>query len=277
MNAPDVGKTVSHWFPRAGGATRPSHAWYWGWALYVNRRGFLGALVRLVPLGALALGGVWVFARSSFLPLSAIALAAAIVVLLHSILGHALVYGRPAARYFDRLIELGGVRSPGTVADLHIGTWRHSYALHDRLPTAEIVSIDIWAAGVEATEGAVRELRELEIPAAPAPRLEPLRAGDGRLPLDDESVDVVVMGLGSHEVEGEAQDRLFDEARRVLKPGGTVLFFEHAKNWQSFLIFGPGISHWTEREEWTRRLSQRFNHVRSVRTLLAVDLFAADG
>jgi ubiquinone/menaquinone biosynthesis C-methylase UbiE len=123
----------------------------------------------------------------------------------------------------------------------------------------------------------VRELRELELPAAPAPRLEPLRAGNGELPLGDHSVDVVVMGLGSHEVEGEAQERLFDEARRVLKVGGTLLFFEHAKNWQSFLIFGPGIAHWTEREEWTRRLAKRFDNVRSVRTLLAVDLFAADG
>jgi SAM-dependent methyltransferase len=277
VNAPDAGKTVSHWFPRAGGATRPSQAWYWGWALYVNRRGFLGAFVRLVPLGALVLTATALVAPRWFVPLAAFTVASAFLVLLHSVLGHALVYGAPAARYFDRLLALGGVRSPGSVADLHIGTWRHSYALHDRLPTATIVSIDIWGAGVEATEGAVRELRELEIPAAPAPRLEPRLAHDGRLPLDDASVDVVVLGLGSHEVEGEAQERLFGEARRVLKPGGTVLFFEHAKNWQSFLIFGPGISHWTEREEWTRRLSQHFHHVRSVRTLLAVDLFAADG
>ena len=32
-----------------------------------------------------------------------------------------------------------------------------------------------------------------------------------------------------------------------------------------------------KREEWTRRLAKRFDNVRSVRTLLAVDLFAADG
>ena len=63
----------------------------------------------------------------------------------------------------------------------------------------------------------------------------------------------------------------------MLKVGGTLLFFEHAKNWQSFLIFGPGIAHSTEREEWTRRLAKRFDDIRSVRTLVAVDLFAADG
>jgi SAM-dependent methyltransferase len=243
----------------------------------VNRRGFSSAFIRLAALGAVLLVGVALFANRWFVPIATVGFALAFVVLLHSIVGHALVYGRPSERYFDRLLALGGVKSPERVADLHIGTWRHSYALHDRLPSAHVVSIDIWAAGVEATEGAVRELRELELPPAPAPRLEPLRAGDGKLPLGDESVDVVVMGLGSHEVEGEAQEQLFDEARRILRPGGTLLFFEHAKNWQSFLIFGPGIAHWTEREEWTRRLAKRFHNVRSERTLLAVDLFAADG
>ena len=233
--------------------------------------------MRLGPIGAAVLIGFALFANRSFVPVAVFANTLGLAVLLHSMVGHALVYGAPAGLYFDRLLALGGIQSPARVADLHIGTWRHSYALHDRLPTANIVSIDVWAAGVEATEGAVRELRELELPATPAPRLEPLRAGDGKLPLGDQSVDVVVMGLGSHEVEGEAQERLFDEARRILKRGGTLLFFEHAKNWQSFLIFGPGIAHWTEREEWTRRLAKRFDNVRSVRTLLAVDLFAADG
>ena len=268
---------MKHRYPTAGGATRPSHDWYWGWALYVNRHGFLRAFVRLAPLAVAVLVVTLLFASGWFGLVAAFGVTLALVILLNSIVGHALVYGRPADRYFDRLLALGGVASPERVADLHIGTWRHSYALHDRLPTSKIASIDVWNADVEATEGAVRELRELELPAAPTPRLEPLVAENGRLPIGDRSVDVVVLGLGSHEVEGEAQERLFDEARRILKPGGTVLFFEHAKNWQSFLIFGPGIGHWTEREEWTRRLAKRFQNVRSERTLLAVDVFAADG
>ena len=270
-------RATTHWYPRAGAGGRPSSAWYWGWALYVNRGGYRGAFLRLAPLGLALLIGAFVahvgwldvVVGSSFL--------LALVTLVHSVLGHGLVYGGPAGRTFDRLLKLGGVTGPAVVADLHIGTWRHSYALSDRLPGAQIISIDIWRAGVEATEGAVRELRELEEPPPPTARLDVRAAGDGRLPLTDASVDVVVMGLGTHEVEGAAQELLLSEARRVLKPGGTVLFFEHAKNWQSLLIFGPGISHWTSRAEWTRRLSERFSRVRSVRTALAVDLFAADG
>jgi SAM-dependent methyltransferase len=268
---------MSHWYPRAGGEARPTDAWYWGWALYVNRRGFRGAFFRLAPVGIGLLVGAIFIPSGWFRAVVTVAFVLALLVLAYSIYGHALVYGRPARRYFERLLALGGVRTPAIVADPHIGTWRHSYALHDLLPAAKIVSLDIWAAGVEATEGAVRELRELELPGPSSARLEVRRAGDGTLPLGDASVDVVVMGLGSHEVEGQAQEQLFEEARRVLKPGGTLLFFEHAKNWQSFLIFGPGISHWTERDEWTRRLSKRFGNVRSLRTSQAVDLFAADG
>jgi SAM-dependent methyltransferase len=267
---------MAHWFPKAGGATRPSPGWYWGWALYVNRGGFRGAFVRLAPVGAALLVAAAMVPSHGLRLGAALAFAVAGLVLLHSIVGHALVYGRPAGRYFDRLLALGAVRAPARVADLHIGTWRHTYALLDRLPSAHVVSIDIWAAGAEATEGAVRELRELELAASPADRLKPVRAGDGHLPLADESMDVVVLGLGSHEIEGAPQDHLLREARRVLKPDGTLLFFEHAKNWQSFLIFGPGIAHWTTREEWTRRLSVHFANVRSQRTPYAVDLFAAE-
>ena len=78
---------MKHWYPRAGGATRPSHAWYWGWALYVNRRGFWGAFVRLAPLGAAVLAGALLFNRSWLVPIAALAFTSALVVLLHSILG----------------------------------------------------------------------------------------------------------------------------------------------------------------------------------------------
>jgi SAM-dependent methyltransferase len=268
---------MPHLYPRAGGATRPTPAWYWGWALYVNRGGFLAAAKRLVPLAAVLVVASALLPYGWLRALAAAVVAGGGVVLAHSIVGHALVYGRPSGRYFDRLLELGRVGAPTRVADLHIGTWRHSFALADRLPGSEIVSVDVWAADAAITEGAVRELRELEIEASPTPRLLPRRAAGGVLPLEDASADVVVLGLGSHEIEGEAQERLFAEARRVLRPGGTLLFFEHAKNWQSFLIFGPGIAHWTERDEWTRRLGRLFANVRSERTPYAVDIFAADG
>jgi SAM-dependent methyltransferase len=268
---------MPHWYPRAGGATRPSHGWYWGWALYVNRGGFAGAFKRLGPLGAGLVIAAIIFPHGWLRAAAAVAVVAGALILMHSIIGHALVYGRPAGRYFDRLLALGGVRAPVRVADLHIGTWRHTYALADRLPGSEIVSVDVWGADAAITEGAVRELRELEVEAAPGPRLLPRRAVDGVVPLEDGGADVVVLGLGSHEIEGAAQEHLLAEARRVLRPGGTLLFFEHAKNWQSFLIFGPGIAHWTERDEWARRLGRSFSNVRSERTPYAVDIFAADG
>jgi SAM-dependent methyltransferase len=267
---------MAHWYPQSGGSGRPTNGWYWGWALYVNRRGFAGAFKR----GFLVLTVLLVLAvalSQSWLAWMALAFAGVGgVVLVHSVIGHALVYGSPSRRYFERMLSLGGVEKAARVADLHIGTWRHSYWLADLLPEARIVSIDCWDTDEEAVEGAVRELRELEMTPPPAPRIEPLVAKKYVLPLESSTVDAVVMGLGTHEIAPEAQAHLLREARRVVKPGGKVLFFEHAKNWQSFLIFGPGIGHWTEREEWVRRLGAIFTNVRSERTALAVDIFAAD-
>jgi SAM-dependent methyltransferase len=267
---------MAHWYPQSGASGRPTNGWYWGWALYVNRRGFAGAFKRAVLLLTVLL--VLAFALSqpwlAWMALGFMGLG--FVVLAHSIVGHALVYGSPSRRYFEKMLGLADVDRDARVADLHIGTWRHSYWLADLLPEAHVVSIDCWDADVAATEGAVRELRELELTPPPTPRIETIVAKKFVLPLENGSVDAVVMGLGTHEIAPDAQALLLREARRIVKPGGKILFFEHAKNWQSFLIFGPGIGHWTEREEWVRRLGALFANVRSERTALAVDVFAAD-
>lgn len=87
----------------------------------------------------------------------------------------------------------------------------------------------------------------------------------------------MVLGLGLHEIPAAPpRARLLAEAKRVLKPDGKLLLFEHTVDLQSFLVFGPGIAHWVRRPEWTRHLEQTFGgEVRHERSLQAVDLFVA--
>jgi len=82
------------------------------------------------------------------------------------------------------------------------------------------------------------------------------------------------MGFGIHEIaEGGPREKLFDEARRVLKPGGKLLLFEHLVDLENFVIFGPGIDHWPRRRDWLRLLEARFTGVRRERARQAVDLY----
>jgi ubiquinone/menaquinone biosynthesis C-methylase UbiE len=85
----------------------------------------------------------------------------------------------------------------------------------------------------------------------------------------------VVFGFGTHEIPpGGPRETLFAEARRVLKPGGRALMFEHGYDFHNYMIFGPVIDHVTTREDWIDTFRKNFADVRYVRTSQAVDLYA---
>lgn len=167
----------------------------------------------------------------------------------------------------------GGFGEQVAIADLHIGTWRTSHLLSELLPRAAVWSVNCWDDAQPPAEANVRQLHELE----PAPRRPPfalLATAGGAVPLPDAPCDAVVMGFGIHEIPaGGARERLFDEARRILKPGGKLLLFEHLVDLESFVIFGPGIDHWPRRRDWLQLLEPLFTNVRHARARQAVDLY----
>lgn len=265
-----------HWYPRAKAERQPTPWWYFGRAVYVSRRDygkiFLAFLAVGLPpgIGGLALGMPWLFR-------AAVALAAVGLALLgYSLIGLYRMYGPPSSGYLRRLLELGGVSGPAIVADLHIGTYRHAYALADLLPGSKIHSVDCWGDEDHPGELAIQDVRDLEPPPAGDPRIVPAKlADDGAVPLPDASCDAVVFGFGTHEIPtGGPREALFQEAARILKPGGRALLFEHGIDLHNALIFGPVIHHVTKRREWRALLGERFEDIRTARTSHAVDLFA---
>src|SRR5258708_8391732 len=79
-----------------------------------------------------------------------------------SLFGLYRMYGHPGLRYVRRLVELGDVRGKVTVADLHIGTYRHAFLLSDVLPEATIQTVNCWNMEGESPEEAVQDVRDLE-------------------------------------------------------------------------------------------------------------------
>lgn len=117
---------------------------------------------------------------------------------------HAFLHHEIRGRLLDRLQT---VRiEPTAVVDLGAGTGAALGALRDRFPRATIISIDLTpgmlAAGAAAASGVC--------------------ADANRLPLADESVDVVFSNLMLHHCP--APEAVLREARRVLRSGGVVLF-----------------------------------------------------
>jgi SAM-dependent methyltransferase len=241
--------------------------------LYVSRRDywriFLGFLAVGVPLGAAgALLPLPLLLRAAFV-IAGIGLA----LLCYSIFGLYRMYGHPSMQYYRRL--LSGVSDGATIADLHIGTYRTAFALTDLLPHSTIHTIDCWDDDSPHAEAAVSDVRDLEPPPTANPRILPGRARRCVLPLPDASCDVVVFGFGTHEIPtGGPREQLFREARRVLRPKGTALLFEHGQDLHNFIIFGPVIDHVTRREEWLKTMAEYFIDVTYARSSAAVDLIA---
>ena len=265
-----------HWYPAATPARQPGPWWYFGRAVYVSRRDygkiFLAFLAAGLPLGlgGLGLGARWMVAAAAGLA----AIGAAM--LAYSLIGLYRMYGHPSAGYLRRLLELGGVAGPAVVADLHIGTYRHAFALADLLPGATVHTVDCWDAGAHAGEAAIGDVRDLEPAPTGHPRIKAGRlAADRAIPLPAASCDAVVFGFGTHEIPaGGPREALFREAARVLRPGGKALLFEHGVDPHNFLIFGPVIHHVTTRQSWHALMAAHFDDVRAARTTHAVDLFA---
>jgi SAM-dependent methyltransferase len=266
---------AAHWYPASVAANRPTPWWYWGRAVYVSRRDYWKITKYFLAVG-IPLGAIGVLFRAPMAFQAAMVLAViGLLLLAYSLFGLYRMYGHPALRYIRRLVDLGGLRGEITVADLHIGTYRHAFLLSDALPEATIQTVDCWNVEGESPEEAVQDVRELEAPPTSNPRIVPSRADHFTVPLPDASCDAVCFGFGTHEIPaGGAREKLFSEANRVLKPGGKVLLFEHGWDAHNYAIFGPVIHHVTKRQDWDKFLRERFDDVKYARSSQAVDLFA---
>lgn len=264
-----------HWYPRASADRRPSHWWYWGRALYVSRRDYWRIFLKFFLVG-LPIGAAGVLLGIPILLSAAFVLAGAgVVLLVYSILGLYRMYGHPSMTYYRRLLEQGGVRDGMVVADLHIGTYRTTFALADLLPTSTIHTIDCWDLEGPPAEAAVSDVRDLEPAPTTNPRIHPARANAFSLPIPTASCDAVVFGFGTHEIpHGGPREKLFAEAKRILRPDGRALLFEHGADVHNFVIFGPVIDHVTRRQEWLDTMREHFTDVTYARSSAAVDLIA---
>lgn len=268
-------ESAAHWYPASIAEKRPSAWWYWGRAVYVSRRDYWKITKVFLAVG-IPLGAIGVLFHLPLAFRGAVALAEiGLVLLAYSLFGLYRMYGHPGVNYVRRLVELGGVKGNVTVADLHIGTYRHAFLLSDVLPESKIKSVDCWNVEGESPEEAVADVRDLEVPPRSNPRIETSKADHFNVPLADASCDAVCFGFGTHEIPtGGPREKLFSEAIRILRPRGKVLLFEHGWDAHNYVIFGPVIHHVTKREDWDKFLRERFDDVKYARSTQAVDLFA---
>src|SRR5690348_13773620 len=151
---------VTHWYPASVAGKRPSAWWYWGRAVYVSRRDYWKITKLFLAVG-IPLGAIGVLFHIPLAFRGAVVLAEiGLLLLAYSLFGLYRMYGHPGVRCVRKLVALGDVQGKVSVADLHIGTYRHAFLLSDVLPEAQIKSVDCWNVEGESPEEAVADVRD---------------------------------------------------------------------------------------------------------------------
>jgi SAM-dependent methyltransferase len=135
-------------------------------------------------------------------------------------------------------------------ATIHAGLDRE-VDLNGAMPGHCVARLDIFDP-LLMTAGSIQRARYRTPQTMPSTACSPTE-----LALDDGACDVVVVAFTAHEIrDTRARESFFDEIRRGLRTGGTMLVVEHTRDLANFAAFGPGYLHFLPRAEW-RRLASR--------------------
>jgi arsenite methyltransferase len=129
-------------------------------------------------------------------------------------------------RMRDQLVDALGLNGNEIVLDIGCGRGLLLCAAARRLTTGKAIGIDLWQSADLSANRPQATLANAQVEGV-AERVE-IKTGDMRkLPLVDQTVDVVISSLAIHNVpdlEGRAQ--VMREINRVLKPGGRVTLLD---------------------------------------------------
>jgi SAM-dependent methyltransferase len=112
---------------------------------------------------------------------------------------------------YTELLPLADAR----VADLGCGRAELTRAIAEEFPTTQITALEV---------DTIQHARNLAITDLPNVRF--VAGGAEALPLDDDSVDLILMFKSLHHVPGQLLDAALAEVRRVLVPGGLAYISE---------------------------------------------------
>ena len=124
-------------------------------------------------------------------------------------------------RVWERVLDDLRLRSDETLLDLGCGRGAVLLAAAKRLPRGHAIGVDLWQA--DQTDNSEQATLANAVLENVADRVELHTADMTSLPLDDESVDVIVSNLAIHNIASHAGRRqALDEAVRVLRRGGRL-------------------------------------------------------
>jgi arsenite methyltransferase len=133
------------------------------------------------------------------------------------------VYATTAGKFevWNRILDDLRLQGDETVLDMGCGRGAVLLATAKRLPRGRAIGVDLWQAD-QTNNSPSATLANAELENV-GDRVELHTADMTALPLDDNSVDVIVSSLAIHNIPShEGRRQALGEAMRVLRPGGRL-------------------------------------------------------
>lgn len=145
------------------------------------------------------------------------------------------------------LYQLNWVTLPHNpaIVNINAGFDETSALLQSKFSDARLYVFDFYDAA-RHTELSIKRARKA-YPPHPGTQL----VSASKLPMDDNSIDIVFLFLSAHEIR-DREERIvfFSEAKRILKPGGKIYVTEHLRDLPNFLAYNIGFFHFHSRSAW---------------------------
>ena len=148
--------------------------------------------------------------------------------------------GLYSLRWLDPWLS-GAVRA----VNIHAGFDETSLLLKEKHPSVEWQVFDFYDPA-KHTEISIKRARAVH-PLQPGTRT----ISTGRIPLERQALDRIVLMLAAHEIR-DRHERIafFRELHRVLADHGRVIVTEHLRDFQNLIAYTLGAWHFLSRPEW---------------------------
>lgn len=144
-------------------------------------------------------------------------------------------------------IRVEDENQPMKLVNINAGFDESSELLAQKFIRSNLVILDFYDS-TKHTEISIKRARK----AYPAPSTTQSITTE-RLPLEDDTIDLIFAILSAHEIrEEEERNLFFGELSRIIKQDGQIVIVEHLRDLANFLAYNIGFFHFHSRKDWLR-------------------------
>lgn len=133
------------------------------------------------------------------------------------------------------------------IININAGFDETSHLLQTKFKNSELIVYDFYNPE-KHTEISIERARKA-YPSFPNTKL----IGTDKIPLSDNSVDLICLIFAAHEIRDETERiEFFRELNRVLKNDGRIYVAEHLRDFVNFSVYNVGFFHFFAKQNWLK-------------------------